>query len=137
VTSRRSGNRNHSSTSSDGHFLRGGPPTGSRTRRSFLFLALAAGVVITVFSLIGENGLPTYLQLHNERSELKDDVEALRGREAELTAEMEALENDPEALERLAREKYRMRLPGEEVIEVVGEDLLENGDNAGETGENR
>lgn len=109
-----------------GRFLRGSPPARSRAKRPFIILALGVGALIAIASLLGENGLPTYLRLRQRQSDLESEVRVLREREAEMETRIEALENDPDALEKLAREKYRMKLPGEEVIEVVGEDLLED-----------
>ena len=116
----------NSSTESNGgeRFLRIAPRRGARAKRSFLLLALVVGIPIALSSLLGENGLPTFLRLRGEEKILQHDVESLRARAAELENDVDALETDPEALERLVREKYRMRRPGEEVIEVVGEDLL-------------
>ncbi len=109
-------------------FLRGSPPAAGRSRRPLLLIAIAAGLVIGLSSMLGENGLPSFLSLRGERTRLEQDVEALRERETRLENDLEALDEDPEALESLVREKFRMRRPGETVIEVVGEDLLDDSD---------
>jgi cell division protein FtsB len=115
-------------TRPNGPYLRGGPPTGRRIRRPALWLGGAAVVVLLAVALLGENGLRTYLGLRGERLELEAEVERLRAHRAELEAGVAALDEetgDLEALERVARERYRMRKPGETVIEVVGEDELD------------
>ncbi len=110
-----------------GPFLRGAPPTGKRIRKPILWLGVVAAAVMLGTALTGENGLRTYLGLRNERLQCSEDVDRLRHHHDELQAGLAALDDetgDPEALERVARERYRMRKPGETIIEVVGEDEL-------------
>ena len=110
-----------------GPFLRGGPPSVKRIRRPALWLGGAAVIALLAVALLGENGLRTYLGLREERVQLEAEVEHLRQHRLELETGLAALDEetgDPEALERVARERYRMRKPGETVIEVVGEDEL-------------
>jgi|GEM_PF-235458 len=110
-----------------GPYLRTGPPASRRIRRPALWLGGAAVVVLLGMALLGENGLMTYLGLRAERLRLEEDVTGLHEQRDGLEAGLSALDEetgDPEALERVARERYRMRKPGETVIEVVGEDEL-------------
>ena len=74
----------------------------------------------------GANGLRTYLDLRSERLRLEREVADLQRRRAEIETGLVALRDtsDTETLERIAREKYRMRRPQEKVIEIVGEDAL-------------
>jgi len=119
--------RKRRNTSTAGPYLRGGPPARRRIRRPVLWLGGAAVVVLLVVALLGENGMRTYLRLRAERVRLEEDVQRLRTQREDLEAGLTALDEqtgDPEALERVARERYRMRKPGETVIEVVGEDEL-------------
>ena len=115
------------SASTDGPFLRGAPPAGKRIRKPMLCLCAAAAVILLGVALTGENGLGTLFGLRSERLQAENDVEQLRAHHDELQAGLAALDEetgDPEALERVARERYRMHKPGETVIEVVGEDEL-------------
>jgi len=92
-----------------------------------LWLGAVAVAVLLAVALLGENGLRTYLGLRAERRQLETDVESLRTHHLELERGLAALDpetGDPAALERVARERYRMRKPGETVIEVVGEGEL-------------
>ena len=77
-------------------------------------------------TLTGANGLRTYLDLRSERLRLEREVADLQRRRAEIETGLVALRDtaDTETLERIAREKYRMRRPQEKVIEIVGEDAL-------------
>jgi cell division protein FtsB len=91
------------------------------------------GGIVTVVALgsilLGDHGVPSFLKLRAERRALEAEVENLRAREATLAADIEALEQDPEVLERVARERYRMHKPGETVIEVIGGSGKEDVDN--------
>ncbi len=110
-----------------GPFLRGRPPASRRIRKPVLWLGAVAVAVLLAVALLGENGLRTYLGLRAERRQLETDVESLRTHHLELERGLAALDpetGDPAALERVARERYRMRKPGETVIEVVGEGEL-------------
>jgi cell division protein FtsB len=72
--------------------------------------------------LFGEHGLRAYLALRSERDQLQEAVDVLEVRHDGLEEDLSSLESDDATLERIAREKYRMRREGETVIEVVGED---------------
>ena len=64
--------------------------------------------------------------LEPERLRLEQEVADLQRRRAEIVTGLVALRDtaDTETLERVAREKYRLRRPQEKVIEIVGEDAL-------------
>ncbi len=123
--------RTNRSVSTDGPFLRGAPPAGKRIRKPMLYLCGVAAMVLLGMALTGENGLGTLFGLRSERLQAEGDVEQLREHHDELQAGLAALDEesgDPEALERVARERYRMLKPGETAIEVVGEDELPTAD---------
>jgi cell division protein FtsB len=112
-------------------FARGAPavrgsPLRRRLRLSLLWLGGAGVGVLLYTSLTGANGLRTYLDLRQERLRLEREVAELQRRRAEIETGLVALRDtaDTETLERIAREKYRMRRPQEKVIEIVGEDEL-------------
>ena len=112
-------------------FARGAPgvrgsPLRRRLRLSLLWLGGAAVLVLSYTTLTGANGLRTYLDLRSERLRLEREVADLQRRRAEIETGLVALRDtsDTETLERIAREKYRMRRPQEKVIEIVGEDAL-------------
>ena len=112
-------------------FARGAPavrggPLRRRLRLSLLWIGGAAVCVLLYTTLTGANGLRTYLDLRRERLRLEQEVADLQRRRAEIVTGLVALRDtaDTETLERVAREKYRMRRPQEKVIEIVGEDAL-------------
>lgn len=112
-------------------FARGAPavrgsPLRRRLRLSLMWLGGATVGVLLYSSLTGANGLRTYLDLRQERLRLEREVAELQRRRTEIETGLVALRDtaDTETLERIAREKYRMRRPQEKVIEIVGEDAL-------------
>lgn len=108
----------------NGPYLRGAPSRRGLPRPAVI-VGGAVAVVILGGTLLGERGLPSYLSLRRDRGELEARVAELREREQSLASDLEALEQDPEMVERVARERYRMHRPGERVMDVLGgpEDL--------------
>jgi len=103
-----------------------GVPLRRRLRASLLWLGGTAVLVLLYTNLTGANGLRTYLDLRRERLRLEQEVADLQRRRAEIVTGLDALRDtaDTETLERVAREKYRLRRPQEKVIEIVGEDAV-------------
>ncbi len=97
-------------------FVRGSQSDGALARRS---LYLIIGAFLATFlgvSLMGENGLRSWVRLHAQESRLKEEVAALAEGNEELEEKLQGLEEDPFALEKFAREEYHMLEPGEEVL---------------------
>ena len=84
---------------------------------------LLTGIVLLVGTQFGEAGLATWLQLRSAETELDGDVRQLETENASLEADLDAVRNDPEALERLAREEHNMQRPDEEVLTVLPADF--------------
>jgi len=93
-----------------------------RVRLPLLWLAGGVVALALLVLVLGENGLVAYLRLARERDRLQDHVQDLAVAADSLQARIDAVENDPEALERLARERYNLRRPGEEVLLLVPEE---------------
>ena len=77
-----------------------------------LFIAIAA--VMTALFLY-----PRYQLLRENQQKLKHQNDQLTEKKIErekLRSEVEALKNSPQAVERVAREKYNMASPGETVM---------------------
>ena len=78
-----------------------------------------AAVVVALLVLLGVASLGSYrdLQAAEHRQELLEEkIEASRKRNEALTRRIQRLQDDPLAIERLAREHYRMMYPGDVVI---------------------
>ena len=76
-----------------------------------IILALAAAAVLL---------LPVYREQQkkvNELSELQEELNNKRAISAELSKEVNALQQSPDAVEKVAREKYKLCRDGETVLE--------------------
>ncbi|PJA73507.1 hypothetical protein CO151_13410 [bacterium CG_4_9_14_3_um_filter_65_15] len=95
----------------------------ARNRRSSrASLLLCAGLfllALVVISQLGENGLVSWLRLRSQVSELSRDTDELETANADLEGRIDAVLNDPQTLERLARERHNMKGPGEEVLMIL------------------
>lgn len=76
--------------------------------------------VATVAGLVALGVLParTYLDQGRERDRIRAELEALDADNAELTARLEVLASDEE-IERLARERHQLVMPGEEAYNIL------------------
>jgi len=79
---------------------------GKGTKRVVL-LSLAALFVFYLIAsfFLGERGVVKDIKLRREKAVLEKEVEELNKSNAELTREVEMLKDDPEYIERLAREQ--------------------------------
>ena len=100
-------------------FVRGRPAAGVLNRHSLSFLVGAGLLVLLVLSQLGENGIVAWLHLSQRHETLEADVARLEEENRLLRARLDALRTDPEALEKIAREKYNMRRDDEEVLMVL------------------
>jgi cell division protein FtsB len=82
---------------------------------------MAATAVLTGVALVqlGDSGVPAWRRLRTQDAQLAREVDELTSRNTELQQELKALREDPETLERLAREMAGMHGPGEEVMIVL------------------
>ena len=90
-----------------------------RRWKQLLFLALFAGGVYLLVA--GESG---YLQVEARRTELRllrNEVDALGAQNDSLRTLLELLRSDIGYLEKVAREEYGMKKPGEEVYRIPEE----------------
>lgn len=83
------------------------PSAPRRNRRSRAWLIGLAAVAALVSFSSGGHAL-RYIQLSREREALQTEVQELRQEILELRRQTIELEKDPEAIERVAREKYHM-----------------------------
>ncbi|MEX0720134.1 MAG: septum formation initiator family protein [Balneolaceae bacterium] len=91
-----------------------------RWKKSFLVMLLSA-FVIAWFSLIDTYSLKTRWDLHSQKMELKNRTTELNKNSIELKTKIENLDKDSALLEKIAREEYGMRKPGETVYKVKRE----------------
>ncbi len=88
-----------------------------RWNKQFLIALLAAFVIIW-FSFIDIYSVKTRWELNERKNDLEKRTEELAERSELLKEKTELLENDPALLEKIAREEYGMRRPGETVYKI-------------------
>ena len=88
-----------------------------RWRKSFLIFLLGAFVVVW-FAFIDSYSIKTRWELEERKDELRTRTEELAEKSESLKQKTESLENNPALLEKIAREEYGMRKPGETVYKI-------------------
>lgn len=81
--------------------------------------AAALLIFLLIIGVLDENSLYTRFQRRVEISNLKREIKKYQSQYETETAQLEALRNDPAAVERLARERYLMKRPDEDVYVFV------------------
>ena len=71
--------------------------------------------------LFNDLGLVRMFELRLKRNVIKAEIEQIKLEISEKEEEKNRLENDPEYIEKIARENYRMVKPGEKVYRVRDE----------------
>jgi len=91
--------------------------------RDLLFAAaLVAAAYFAIFG--GEYGLYEVWRLERQQEEEARELESVRAEVEHLRARADSLENDPAALERVARERYGMIRDGERLYRFVVADSV-------------
>ena len=83
-------------------------------RKHKYLITIAAFLVIIVF--LDENSLIQRAKHRREISALTTEIEKYRKQYEEDTEKLKELTNNPEALEKIAREKYLMKKPNEDIF---------------------
>lgn len=81
-------------------------------------LALLVGSIVSIpLRVLDEQGLPRYRALRTELTEIRRESDRLRRDVRVLSREVEDLRNNPEAIERIARDELGMVRPTEIVFQ--------------------
>ena len=81
-------------------------------RRKYLITVVAFAVII---GFLDENSLFRRLGYEREISQLKEEIEKYRADYEENTKRLNELNSNPDAIEQVAREKYLMKKPNEDI----------------------
>ena len=101
-------------------FVRGNQQQGNALAQRSLFVLAGLGLLALVALVqFGENGIFAFFNLQGPEAELQHEVAQLEAGNQQMDHQLGALADDPEALEKLAREKHNMRRPEEEVLMVL------------------
>lgn len=88
-----------------------------RWKRSYLISTLV-GFVVVWFLFFDTYSLLTKVQLELKKKDLIEQTELYREKTVELEEKIEDLQNNPDLLEKIAREDYGMRKPDETVYRI-------------------
>lgn len=86
-------------------------------KKSFL-ISLLIGFFVLWFAFFDTYSLMTRYQLNSQKSDLVERTQELNKKSEELKQKIEDLKNNPDLLEKIAREEYGMRKPGETVYRI-------------------
>ena len=75
-------------------------------------------VVLLIFYFTGPRGTIRLWRIMDKKQDLENEIKELETTKVELDSIKNRLENDPEYLEKIAREEYNMKKKGEKVIKI-------------------
>ncbi|HDI51738.1 hypothetical protein DRQ12_05475 [candidate division KSB1 bacterium] len=81
--------------------------------KHLLWLAILAIVVYYFF--LSDSGVLTLLRLKKTKNNLQEQVRILQRQQTELQATIDKLKNDPDYIEKLARERLKLTKKGETI----------------------
>ena len=81
-------------------------------RHKYLITVLAFGVIM---GFLDENSVVRRMQYTQEINDLNREIVKYRAQYEESTERLNELVTNPEAIEQIAREKYRMKKPNEDI----------------------
>lgn len=85
-----------------------------------ILMVLGAMVVYIAYSYLGGSyGFYNLWMLHRKKSALQTELAQLQARQDSLKREISRLQNDTTYIEELARKKYNMGKPGEDIYIVT------------------
>jgi len=89
-------------------------------RQQFLWACVFVALILAAVSAAAEGGFRRYMRLSQDVKSLKERNKRLGDDNVRLRREVEALRDDPRALERAAREELGLVKPGEIVFSLEG-----------------
>lgn len=89
-------------------------------KKTFLFLLLT-GFLVIWFGFIDTYSIYARYKLNREKEALKAKIEVLKLETELLDLKIKELKENPDLLEKIAREQYGMRKKGEKVYRVIEE----------------
>lgn len=80
-------------------------------------IAVVVLLIISIF-LFADRGFIHFYNSYNEQEKLRIDIEKLEKKKELLLEEKDKLQNDPKHIEKIAREKYKMKKKDEKVYQI-------------------
>lgn len=84
-------------------------------------VAVSLALLLTWHVVNGKNGLTVWHKKHVEDRQLRREIDDLEQENARLRDRIDHLKNDPDAIEREAREKLHYAKPGEVIVAMPDE----------------
>lgn len=91
--------------------------TTKRKRLGSILIALCL-ITLLLFLSVGKRGFIQQIRVNQEKKRLIREIESLKEKKKQLEEEKEKL-NDPEHIEKIAREEYGMAKKNEKVYRVI------------------
>jgi cell division protein FtsB len=92
-----------------------------QVKRRNVFIPVIIIVPVVSFMVFSNKGLLKRLQLEADKKEMLQKIDQAKVEQKLLEDQVKALDKDPRAVEKVAREKYGMIKPGETVYKVKKE----------------
>ena len=93
----------------------------SRKKRFKRFALLVILVLIVTVFITGSRGTFQLYKFSKRKLNLKNEIETLEAEKIKLEEMKSKIETDPDFIEKIAREKYKMKKKEEKVYEIVEE----------------
>ena len=91
----------------------------NRKKRTKKILILVVFTILLVFFATGQRGTIQFMSFTKQKYDLENEIRALEEENKHLQIEKDKIENDPEYIEKIAREKYKMKKKDEKVYQIV------------------
>jgi cell division protein FtsL len=91
-------------------------------RRNATYVLVLVCIALLVHEIFGTHGLLALRQQKKEIESLHQQIQQLQHENEQLDKRIKALQSDPKAIERLAREQMRMARPGEIIYTLPEKD---------------
>jgi cell division protein DivIC len=83
-----------------------------------LLIGLIVGVPLLIYIVFGHRGILQRLSLESEKTELEERIRASEAEGKALEQQSKRLDNDPQTIEKVARERHNMVREGDRVYKV-------------------
>ena len=91
----------------------------AQKKRIKLFLSVFVLLLIVAYFFVGKRGTYKLISFYNQKEKLTEEIKQLEIENKDLEEFKSNLENDPQSIEKVAREKYKMKKKGERVYQIV------------------
>jgi len=93
----------------------------ARKKRIRQFAFLAVLILVAVVFISGSRGTFQLYKFSKQKQDLENEIETLETEKIKLDNMKSKIESDPQYIEKIAREKYKMKKKEEKVYEIVEE----------------